>query len=213
MRGLSRLRPDRYADLPDALDLAFELVAYLQRRNASGRAGHDDVAGFERDHFGELPDDLRHVPDHLREVAVLLHLAIDLEIDAALLGMADLGSRSQRTAWRGTVEGLADFPWPLDVARGDLQVAPRQVDADAVAPHAVERLFLRDVAPAGFQRHHHLDLVVQVAGERRIRHGAAVMHDRVRGLCEEKRRLALVLAHLLDVLEIVAPDAPDAPHR
>src|ERR1051325_4807910 len=110
MRELSRLRPDRYADLADALDLAFELVAYLQRRNASGRAGHDDVAGFERDHFGELPDDLRHVPDHLLEVAVLLHLAIDLEIDASLVRMADLGGRPQRAARRRAVERLADLP-------------------------------------------------------------------------------------------------------
>ncbi len=42
---------------------------------------------------------------------------------------------------------------------------------------------------------------------------AAVRHDRVGGLGEEERRLALVLPHLLDVLEIVAADAPDAAHR
>ena len=36
---------------------------------------------------------------------------------------------------------------------------------------------------------------------------------RVGGLGEEERRLALVLAHLLDVLEVVAADAPDAADR
>ena len=127
--------------------------------------------------------------------------------------MADLGGGLQRAARRGAVERLADFPWPLDVARGDLQVAARQVDADAVTPHAVERLVLRDVAAAAFQRDHHLDLVMQVVGERRVGDRAAVMHDRVGGLGKEERRLALVLAHLLDVLEIVAADAPDAAHR
>ena len=128
-------------------------------------------------------------------------------------GMADLGRGPERAARRGAVERLADLPRPLDVARGDLQIAARQVDADAIAPHAVERLVLRDVAAAGLQRHDHLDLVMQVAGQRRVGHRAAVMHDRVGGLGEEERRLALVLSHLLDVLEIIAPDAPDAPHR
>src|SRR5262245_52191500 len=69
---LRRLRPDRHGQLTDALDLAFELVAGAQRTDAGGRAGHDDVARRERDHLGQLPDDFRHVPDHLLEIAVLL---------------------------------------------------------------------------------------------------------------------------------------------
>ncbi len=78
-----------------------------------------------------------HVPDHLREIAVLADLAVALERDAALLRMADLGGRTQRAAGRRGVERLADLPGALDVARGDLQVAPGEVDADAVAPDQV----------------------------------------------------------------------------
>src|SRR6185503_12633226 len=63
------------------------------------------------------------------------------------------------------------------------------------------------------QRDHQLDLVVHVLGQRRIGRRAAVGDQRVGGLSEEERRLALVLAHLLDVLQIVAADAPDATNR
>ena len=44
-------------------------------------ARHDDVAGFERHHFRQLRDHLGHIPDHLRKIAVLLHLAIDQRPD------------------------------------------------------------------------------------------------------------------------------------
>src|ERR1041384_3381490 len=109
MRELRRLWPDRHAHFADALDLAFQPVSGLERAHTRRRAGHDDVAGRKLDHLGELPDDLRHVPDHLLEIAVLLHLAVDLEIDAALLRMADFGSGPQRPARGRAVEGLADL--------------------------------------------------------------------------------------------------------
>src|SRR6266700_869818 len=113
-RGRSlRLRPDGHRDLADAFDFSFQLIAGLQRGNAGGRAGHDDIAGGKLDHLGQLPDDLRHIPDHLFKIAVLLHFAVDLEPDAALARVADLGRRLQRAAGRGAVERLADLPRPL----------------------------------------------------------------------------------------------------
>src|SRR5690606_32877593 len=58
------------------------------------------------------------------------------------------------------------------------------------------------------------DLVLQVVGSGRIRNAAAVGDDRVGGLLEEERRIALVaFLHLADVLEIVAADAIDATNR
>src|SRR2546421_13100801 len=105
----------------------------LQRADAGRLASHDDFARRKLDHLGKLPDDLRHVPDHLFEIAVLFHLAVDLEPDAALVRMADFGGRPQRPAWGRAIECLADLPRPLDVARGDLQVAARPIDADDVA--------------------------------------------------------------------------------
>ncbi len=111
------------------------------------------------------------------------------------------------------IEGLADLPRALEVARGDLQVAARQIDADAVAPDAVVGLGDRNIAAAAFERDHQLDLVMHVLGQRRVGHRAAVRHDGVGGLGEEERRRALVLAHLADVLDVIAADAPDAAHR
>src|SRR6266508_5655733 len=141
-------RADRHAELAHTLDLALDLVARDRGGDARGRSGHDDVAGRKLDHLGQLGDDFRDVPDHLIEIAVLAHLAVHLEHDAALARMPDLGGGLERPARRRMVEGLADLPRPLDVARGDLQVAPREVDADAVAVDAVERLRGRNVAAA-----------------------------------------------------------------
>src|SRR5674476_470701 len=92
-------------------------------------------------------------------------------------------------------------------------VAAGEVDADRVAVDAVIGLGDRDVAAAALERDHQLDLVVHVLGQRRIGHGAAVGHDGVGRLGEIERRQPLVLAHLADVLDIVAADAPDAANR
>src|SRR5262249_49240853 len=77
-------------------------------------------------------------------------------------------------AGRRGIECLADPPGPLHVARDDLQIAPRKVDAHAVSVNAVERLIERDIAPAGLERHHQLHLVMHVLGERGIRHVGSV---------------------------------------
>src|SRR5206468_9890952 len=99
-------RPDRHLQRADTVDAALDLVAGRQRGHAGGRAGHDDVAGIERYLLRELPDDFRHAPDQLGEVALLPLGAVDGEPDLSLRGMADLGGRLQRAAGRGMVEGL-----------------------------------------------------------------------------------------------------------
>src|SRR5580704_14140883 len=205
--------PYRHAEFSDSLDLALDLVAGDGGGDARWRAGHDDVAGREVDHLRKFCDDLRHVPDHLIKVAVLAHLAVDFEHDAAFRRVADRGCRLERPARRRMIERLADLPGPLDVARGDLQIAACQVDADAVAVDAGKRVFDLDVAATAFERHHQVDLVMHVLGQRRVGHRAAVGHDRVGGLGEEEWRLAHVLAHLLDVLDVIAADAPQAANR
>src|SRR5580658_4706503 len=55
--------------------------------------------------------------------------------------------------------------------------------------------------------------MMHVLGQRRVGYGAAVGDDRVGGLGEEERRLTHVLAHLLDVLDVIAADAPQAADR
>src|SRR5665811_2095564 len=124
---------DRHLQGADAVDPALDLVAGVELGDAGRRSRHDDVAGGERDLLRELPDDLGHVPDQLGEVALLGFGAVDGEPDPALRGMADFRGRLQRRAGRGIVERLADFPRTLLLARGDLQVAAGEVDADAIA--------------------------------------------------------------------------------
>jgi hypothetical protein len=102
---------------------------------------------------------------------------------------------------------------PISHGRFDLQVAPAQIDADAIAVDAGERVLGFHVAAAAFEHHHQLALVVYVLGQRRVRHGAAVGHDGVGGFGKEERRLAHVLAHLLDVLDVIAADAPQPADR
>src|SRR4029077_3267473 len=130
-----------------------------------GCAGHDDVAGFKRDHFGQLVDDLRYVPDHLGEIAILTDLSVALERDAPLARMADLARRLQRAAGSGRIECFADLPWALHVTGRDLQIAAREIDADAIAPYAIRRLSHRDVAATALECDDEFNLVMHVLGE------------------------------------------------
>ena len=57
-----------------------------------------DVTRGQLNHFRQFRNELGHFPDHLIEIAVLAHLAVDLERNATFLGMADLTGRAQRSA-------------------------------------------------------------------------------------------------------------------
>jgi hypothetical protein len=50
--------------------------------------------------------------------------------------------------------------------------------------------------------------MMHVFGQRRIRHRAAVRDNGVGRFGKEEWRLADVLSHLLDVLDVIAADAP-----
>src|SRR5712671_1387537 len=197
----------------DAVHAAFDLVARVERGDASRRSRHDDIAGGECDLLRELPNDFRHAPDQLGEVTLLLFGAVHREPDLALRGMADLGGGLQRRAGRGIVEGFADFPRPLLLARGDLQVAAGEVDADAIAVDMIERLVGGDVEAAALHGDDQFNLVVQIPGQRRVGDRGAIRDQHVGMLGKEERGRPLVIAHLSDVLEIVASDAPDAANR
>ena len=67
-----------------SVDMALEDIAALDRADAGGRARHDDVAGHQREQAGQVADHLRHLPDHLVEIAGLLALAVDVQPDGAL---------------------------------------------------------------------------------------------------------------------------------
>src|SRR6266567_9304562 len=143
---------DRDLQRSDAVDAAFELVAGLELRHAGRRARHDDIAGGELHLLRELPDDFRHVPDQFGEVTLLGFLAVDREPDLALGRMADLRRRLHRGGRRRAVERLADLPGTLLLARGDLEVAAGEVDADGIAVAMIERLVGGNVEAAALHR-------------------------------------------------------------
>src|SRR5690242_5039042 len=69
-----------------------------------------------------------------------------------------------------------------------------------------------NIPPATANRDNKLDLVMEIGGSRRIRHGCPIRHDRIGRLLEEEWRIALVrLLHFTDVFDVVATDAVDAP--
>ena len=82
-----------------------------------------------------------------------------------------------------------------------------------IAVDVVERLVGGNVEAAALHRHDQFDLVMQILGQRRVGDGGAVGLQHVGVLGEEERRRPLVISHLADVLEIIAPDAPDAANR
>src|SRR5437588_6366233 len=152
----------------DAVDAALDVIAGVELGDAGGRARHDDVARSEFYLLRELPDDLGHAPDQFGEIALLRFLAVDGQPDLALGGMADLRGRLDRGAGRGIVEGFSDFPRPLLLARGELQVAAGEVDADGVAVDMVERLVGGNVQSAALRGDGQVDLVLRILGQRRV---------------------------------------------
>src|SRR5271155_3390618 len=80
-----RASADRDLERVDALDKALEQVALDHRGDALGRAGIDQIAGHQLDQPGQIADGLRNVPDQVLDVALLAHLAVDLEPDRALV--------------------------------------------------------------------------------------------------------------------------------
>src|ERR1700680_2951234 len=210
---LSRRLADRDLEGADAVDPAFYTVAGRTRGAPGRRPRHDDIAGADLDLLRKLPDDLGHAPDQFGEVALLPLGAVDREPDFSPGRMADFRGRLQRAAGRGVVERFADLPRPLLLARGELQVAPGEVDADAVAVDVVERLVGGNVEATALHGDDQFDLVMQIFGQRRVGDGGAVALQHVGMLGKKERRRPLVIAHLADVLDVIAPDAPDAAHR
>jgi hypothetical protein len=94
--------PDQLAldDLDRHVGQAFELaeqhIALHDGPDIFGRAGIDDVAGFQLEGFRSFCDLLGHAPDHLFEIGILPHRAVDGERDRAFGEVADLADRMDR---------------------------------------------------------------------------------------------------------------------
>lgn len=122
--------------------------------------------------------------------------------------------RRDGAAWRRGVEALADFPRQTLIARVTLTIAPRQIDADGIAPDMIARVGNGNVTSAAADRDHQFHLELKIGGERRIGHLRAIGHHGIARLLEEERRIAFVgFLHLANVVDIVAADAIDPANR
>ena len=106
------------------------------------------------------------------------------------------------------LEGLAEIPRPAGLLGLTLQIAPRHVEADRVAEHAVERVLYGDIAAAFVQRDDQLDLVMHILALVRIGKVLPADQQVVRMLGEEEWILAIgVMPHLDRMRGVVAADA------
>src|SRR5512139_1547792 len=114
---------DVHLQFGEAIDAGDEFVTRLRLAHARRRAGHDEVACFERVVLREEGDLLGNRPDHHRDVGVLLGCAVHLEPNAALGGVTDLRGRYHGAYRRRLVEVLAEAPRTAVVLAPLLQVA------------------------------------------------------------------------------------------
>src|SRR5260221_682911 len=233
MRAISRFY-SRHAvlELADLLDpelhrLARAQEALARHADARGRAGHDEIARLQRDARGQHLDLLRDGEDHLVAVRILHQLIPDPQLEPELLRIADLGSwhdpRPERT---GAVEAFLAHPVEVErtgrrVLLAAAGIARREVVADGVAKHIVQRLRQGDILGRLADDGDQLDFPVDRFRERRQLDGRTPADDRalagldeVPGLLAQllhrrARRIAVRARHLRHVVGVVGAGAED----
>ena len=194
--------------------MALEFIAAFDRADARRRTRVDQVAGDQLDQMGKMGNHLRHAPDQLVEVALLAHLAVDLEPDRALLRVADVMRRRHGRTRRRAIEPLSHVPRPARLLGLALQIPARHVETDGVTEDMLERPGDGNVPARLADADHQFDLMVEVGRGGRVRHDGTAGEDGVGGLHEIEGRLAVrVVPHLAGMGGVIAPDAIDAANR
>jgi hypothetical protein len=80
---------------------------------------------------------MRHIPDHVGEVGLLLGFAVDGEPYGPPARMPNLAHRVKARTGRRMLKGFARFPRSPRVFRLVLQITTGHVEAHAVAKNAV----------------------------------------------------------------------------
>src|SRR5918992_1468792 len=188
--------------------MSLQVVPWFDATDSLRGSGHDQVAGLQLDQRAQVGDRLRHLPDLLREVALLAEFSVDAQVYRSLAGMADGRRWPDRTHRSGAVEALRHVPGPASLLRLCLKVATRHVQTNRIPEHVREGRFGGDAFTAAFQRNHEFDLVMQLFCRGRKRQRASSLYDGTRRLHEEERRLPVgIVTHLNGVLRVVATDA------
>mmetsp|Transcript_7480 Transcript_7480/g.27100 ORF Transcript_7480/g.27100 Transcript_7480/m.27100 type:complete len:219 (+) Transcript_7480:729-1385(+) len=154
----------------DAVDPTFDLIPRDEGAHAIGRSHHDEVSRAELHVAGQEGDGLRDAPRVPAQVPALDRLAVHLEPDLTLQGVRYLGTGHQLAHRGAAVEALGHVPRPPVLLILGLQVPPREVHPDPVAPNVREGVGLGDVPATLPDGNDLLDLVVQVLGLWRVGH-------------------------------------------
>lgn len=107
-----------------------EALRLAGKADARGRAGGNDVAGFESEDAGQELDEFGNLEDEFAGVGILQRFAADFELNIEVVGIGDLIGGNDPWAHRGEcIEGLAHQP-----LRGSaLVIAGADVVDDGVA--------------------------------------------------------------------------------
>jgi hypothetical protein len=170
-RGADRASGHADLEAADTIDPADQQVALLDRRHAFGRAGVDQVAGLAAQNSVDRCSMVSARFQISSDVALLARGAVDVQRDRAL---GDSG-RMALAGWIGPigpecVEGLADLPtagpasWLRPAGRAG-SCPGRWRSRNMRVAHRIRGL---DVAAALADGGDQFDLVVQVAGARRV---------------------------------------------
>ncbi len=145
--------------------MAEKFVAAPHRPYAGRRSGKDEIAWLQLEQAGEIGDHLRHLPDHLVEIAGSGGAApLTSSQIAPGRRMADLGRRHERRAGcGGCSKALPIFPWParllcLDLAGRGASCRDRRHSHRRNPAPSSSGMSL----PPSLQRHDQLDLVMNV---------------------------------------------------
>jgi hypothetical protein len=125
--------PTEIASVPEAVDSTVQTIARDNGAHARGRSGEHEVPGQQLVVLRQECERVRNVPDHVREIAFLTTLAVDVEPDLPRASWPDGAHGMNRRDRRRLRERLADVPRPLLLAHVALQIAARHVQSDRVA--------------------------------------------------------------------------------
>lgn len=204
---------DFQLDHANVFDLATEAVACDHGADAGWRAGEDQVSGLQFHCLAANRHDIRHRPDHLGQISLLARFSIDGKPDPSAVRNAVAIRRGKWAARGRMIERFRPVPRPAGLLRHILKVTAGQVDPHAITPDMVGRSIAANIHAALADGHHQLDFVMKVFCRKGVGDHGAGIHDRIGWLCEEKGRVALVIAHFADMGGIISPHTKYAPDR
>jgi len=215
-QGKQRLQGccDSYGDFTQSIYSTGDDIAWDYGSDSRGGSRHDQVTGPKGNRSRNKSDNIRDWPYQFSDIRVLLDRSIDRKPDTARAYVADLAfSMKGRTRSR-QVESFSPIPRPALIAGFKLKITTCQIYPNSVTPNMVQCGISRNIAPTGGNRHYELYFILKIASLWRVRNLRTAVDDRVRGLCEEKRRFTIWISpHLPSVRRIVAAYTKDPTDR